>query len=75
MRVHIRYVGIHVCMGVYDIALGCMCEVAHRELRTCALSFFSHTCAYSLGYNSIGCKGVQYIAAAFAHNSTLQTLT
>jgi hypothetical protein len=61
-------------MGVYDLALGCMYEIAHRELRTCAVSFFSHTYAYSLGFDSIGAEGAQHIAAALAHNSTLQTL-
>jgi hypothetical protein len=27
----------------HDLALGCVYGVAHRELHTCALSFFSHT--------------------------------
>jgi hypothetical protein len=34
-----------------------------------------HTCAYSLQNNSIGAEGAQHIAAALAHNSTLQILT
>jgi hypothetical protein len=33
-----------------------------------------HTCAYSIEQNSIGTEGAQHIAAALAHNSTLQTL-
>jgi hypothetical protein len=32
-----------LCVGVYDLALGCMYGIAHHELRTCAVSFFSHT--------------------------------
>jgi hypothetical protein len=42
-RVCIWYVGMHVCMGVYGLALGCMYGIAHRDLRTCAVSLFSHT--------------------------------
>jgi hypothetical protein len=38
-RVRIVYVGVHVSVGVYDLALGCMYEIAHRELRTCALTY------------------------------------
>jgi hypothetical protein len=37
-------------------------------------SLLTYTCAYSLGYNSMGAEGAQHIAAALAHNSTLQTL-
>jgi hypothetical protein len=53
-------------------ALGCVYEIAHRELCTCAVSSFSHTCAYSI---YMGAEGVQRIAAALVHNSTLHTLT
>jgi hypothetical protein len=42
-RVCIWYVGMLVCMDVYDLALGCMYEITYRELRTCAVSVFSHT--------------------------------
>jgi hypothetical protein len=70
----IWYVGMHVCMGVYDLALGCVYGIAHRELRTCAVSFFSHTCAYRLASTYIGVEGVQHIAAELAHNTTLHTL-
>jgi hypothetical protein len=63
---------MHVCMGVYDLALGCVYGIAHREVRCIVL--LTHTCAYSLGYNSIGAEGAQHIAAALAHNSTLQSL-
>jgi hypothetical protein len=31
------------CMGVYDLALGYVFGIAHRELRTCVVSLFSHT--------------------------------
>jgi hypothetical protein len=31
-RTCIWYVGVHVCMDVYDLALGCMYGIAHREL-------------------------------------------
>jgi hypothetical protein len=61
-------------MGVYDLTLGCVNRIVHRDQRTCTVSYFSHTCAYRLYYNSIGAEGAQYIAAALAHNSTLQTL-
>jgi hypothetical protein len=57
-------------MGVYDLALACVYGIAHRER---CIVLLSHACAYSL-YNSIGAQGVQHIAAALAHNSTLQTL-
>jgi hypothetical protein len=42
-RVCIWYFDMHVCMGVYDLVLGCVNMIAHRELRTCAVSIFSHT--------------------------------
>jgi hypothetical protein len=61
---------MHVCMDAYDLALGYVYGIAHPELRT----FFSHLCACSLGPNNIGEEGAQHIAAALAHNSTLQTL-
>jgi hypothetical protein len=70
-RVCVWYVGMHVCMGVYDLALGCMYGIAHRDLRTYAVS---DICAYSLAYNSIGAEGARHIATALVHNSTLQTL-
>jgi hypothetical protein len=31
------------CMGVYDFELGCMYGIAHREQRTCTVSFLSYT--------------------------------
>jgi hypothetical protein len=62
---------MHVSMGVYDLSLGCMYGIAYRELRIVLLT---HTCVYSLKYNSIGAEGAQHIAAVLAHNSTLQTL-
>jgi hypothetical protein len=65
---------IHVCMDIYDLALGCVYGVVHRELRTCAVSIFTHTCAYSLKCNEINDEGAQHIAAALAQNSSLQTL-
>jgi hypothetical protein len=34
---------MHVCMGVYDLSVGCMYEITYRELRTCAVSVFSYT--------------------------------
>jgi hypothetical protein len=42
-RVRIWYVDVYVPVDVYDLALACMYGIAHRELRTCAASFFSHT--------------------------------
>jgi hypothetical protein len=67
--------GMSHMRGVYDLAIGCVNGIAHRDLRTCAVSFFfTHKCAYSFGGNSIGAEGAQHIAAALAHNSTLQTL-
>jgi hypothetical protein len=65
---------MHMRVGEYSFALGCVYGIVHRELRTCTVSFFSHTCTYSLEDNSIGTEGAQHIAAALAHNSTLQTL-
>jgi hypothetical protein len=38
------------------------------------IALLTHTCAYSLGSNDIGAEGAQHIAAALAHNSTLQTI-
>jgi hypothetical protein len=42
-RVCIWYVGMRICMGVYDLGVGCVNGIAHRDLRTCAVSLFSHT--------------------------------
>jgi hypothetical protein len=33
-RVYNWYVGMHVCMGVYDLTLGCVFGIAHCDLRT-----------------------------------------
>jgi hypothetical protein len=42
-RVCVWYVGVHVPVDVYDLALGCMYGIAHRELRICVASLFSYT--------------------------------
>jgi hypothetical protein len=65
---------MHVCMGVYDLALGCVFEIAHRGYVRVLYRSSLTTCVYSLGSNPIGAEGVQHIAAALAHNSTLQVL-
>jgi hypothetical protein len=56
---------------MHDLALGCVYEIAHCELRACAVSLFSHTHVCTA---FPGTEGAQHIAAALAHNSTLQTL-
>jgi hypothetical protein len=65
---------VHVRVGAYDLALGSVYGITHRELCTCAVSFLSHTCAtVSPLLHTRG--GAQHIAAPLAHNFTLQTLT
>jgi hypothetical protein len=70
--VFISYVDKHVRVDVCDLAPACVYGIAHCELRTCAVSSFSHPCAYSLWNNRISDEGAQHIAAALGHNSTLQ---
>jgi hypothetical protein len=47
---------MHVCMDAYDLVLGCVYGIAHRELHTCAVSCFSHPCACSFDSNYIGAE-------------------
>jgi hypothetical protein len=57
-RVCIWYVGMHVCMGVYDLALGCVYGIAHRDLHTCA-ALSSQCSTYSLRATAIRDEGAQ----------------
>jgi hypothetical protein len=61
---------MHVCVGIYDLAFGCVYGATHVR----CIALLTHTCASSFGSNLIGDEGAQHIAAALAHNSTLQTL-
>jgi hypothetical protein len=55
-RVCIGYVGMHICMGVYKIALGCMYGIVHSELHTCA-ALSSQRSTYSLSETGIKNEG------------------
>jgi hypothetical protein len=55
---------------MYVTLLSVVCRATHVR----CIALLTHACAYSLEDNSIGDGGAQYIAAALAHNSTLQTL-
>jgi hypothetical protein len=46
------YVDKHVHGNVCDLVLACVYGITHYELRTSAVSSFSHACAYSLWANS-----------------------
>jgi hypothetical protein len=53
---------MHVCMGVYDLALGCVYGIAHHELHTCA-ALSSQRRTYSLSGTAIRNEGTQRVFA------------
>jgi hypothetical protein len=59
------------CMRIYDLVL---VDRASCATHVRGIGLLTHACAYSLINNYIGDEGAQHIAAALAHNSTLQTL-
>jgi hypothetical protein len=64
-------IGMHVCMGICDLALGCVYGIAHRELHICA-ALSSQRSTYSLEENVISGEGIQRaFAESIAGNSDI----